>query len=74
MFQLPSGGAGLSPLERVTSELRRNDWALAFAATCFQLKVVLTEMHKYYPDDECFGSIKKLKDSLVQNIAVITLR
>lgn len=48
--------------------------ALAFAATCFQLKVVLTEMHKYYPDDECFGSIKKLKDSLVQSIAVITLR
>lgn len=58
MFQLPSGGAGLSPLERVTSELRRNDWALAFAATCFQLKVVLTEMHKYYPDDECLAALR----------------
>lgn len=47
---------------------------IAFAATCFQLKVFLTEMHKYCPNDECFGSIKKLKDSLVQSIAVITLR
>lgn len=57
MFQLTSGGAGLSPLESVTAELRKNDWALTFAATYLQLKIVLTEMHKYCPNDECFGII-----------------
>lgn len=54
---MPSGGAGLSPLESVTAELKRNDWALAFAATYLQLKVDLAEMHKYCPNDECFGII-----------------
>lgn len=54
---MPSGGAGLFPLESVTAELRRNDWALAFVAAYLQLNVVLTEMHKYCPNAECFGII-----------------
>lgn len=57
MFHLQSGGAGLSPLESVTAELRRNDWALAFATTYLQLEVVLTEMHKYCPNGECLGIV-----------------
>lgn len=31
MFQLPSGGAGLSPLKTVTAEWRRNDWGFRFS-------------------------------------------